>query len=310
MRTIIDDRQSIGKARKQRMKVSGEARDQSYCCQCGFTFSSSDYTGKSIGSIDYCRQCGLVAVPAIGIVIKDKQELHKGKEQPSADAMTSLQGSRFESADMLSRRWISYSKATNQTEKNVAVALAEITRLVSALSLQPNIASRAADICIGAFEKGVSKGSSLQTLAAAATYASARLAALPVTIEDVVDKAKLPKSNIIRCFRKIQRELDLCFRAPSPADYAPKIMTLCAVAPDSAIASVTKEIIEAADKSGHTQGRNPSAIAAAAIYMASQKISNAIDHEPLLITQRRLAQAANVTETTIRRACHNLDLGL
>jgi transcription initiation factor TFIIIB Brf1 subunit/transcription initiation factor TFIIB len=312
--TAIDKRSIVKGRKEQRLDLSEAISDvHTRCGQCGFTFSCNDinsHTGGTKSSIAYCRHCGQVASKAIGSsVVKELQEQHNVKEQLTADTTTMpFLGSIQESSDLTARSWITQSKASDQTEKNFAICLGEVTRLVQALSLQPVLASKAADLCMMAFEKGITKGASLSVLSAAIVYASARLASVPVTVDEVTVATKLARSDIIYCFRRMQRKLGLEFEVPSPEAHVTKIIALLSITPDSELIIAANKIIRLADEGGRIQGKNPAAVAAAAIYLALSRTANNSSSSLIpQLTQRKLAQAANVTETTIRRACRNLD---
>jgi transcription initiation factor TFIIB len=202
----------------------------------------------------------------------------------------------------ISQVWLDYSQPADQTEKNFAFTIAEIIRITGILSMQPSIAEQAAKICGQAFFKGLSRGNPLSTLAAAAVYASAKLQSIPTTAEEVATKSDLAKSEVVHCFRKLQRNLNLSFPTISLHAYANRILRQLSLQSDAKlIGTVTKFLLQIEKENG-AQGRNPSAVAAAAIYVATLHHSN-VQYN---LTQRKLAQAANVTETTIRRACRNL----
>ncbi len=268
--------------------------------------------------IAYCGECGFVS-SSIGQGIFNRSNSHKRRinryNKPSyprsnghhrtigyEDAILRTDTNQQQKQWNISELWLKYSKASDQTERNFAMTLAEITKLVSALSFDVTLCSRAADMCKDAFEKSLSRGNSLSVLAAALVYASARQASLPATTDELAAKSSLPKSDIIRCFRKLQRKLGLTFQAPSPQAYSSRILTLLSLSTQGELATMTNKILEKAEKNGITQGRNPAAIAAAAIYAASLMVPDS--HQ---LTQRKLAQVANVTETTIRRAYDSLD---
>lgn len=291
----------------RQLDLSEIASDIQTCCsQCGLSPNQDGHDGDNHDRISYCKQCGMVASKAAGMAVsKDSQDWCKLTD--NEERGTTIPIPRQEPADLMSQMWISHSKTSDQTEKNFAICLGEITRVGRELSLQPVLASKAGELCMIAFEKGVTKGTSLNILSAAIVYASARLASLPVTIDEVAITTKLAKSDVISCFRKLQRRLNLRFKVPSPEAHVTKIMTILSMPIESELQTAVNSIIRSADKSGRTLGKNPAAVAAAALYLALTRVDNVSKPNHRRLTHRKLALAVNVTETTIRRACRNLE---
>ncbi len=280
-------------------------------CRCALRRTKS----HNDDGIAYCGECGFVA-SSIGQGTFNRSNSKKHSinryDKPSyprsnghhrtigyEDAMLGTDTNQQQKQWNISELWLKYSKASDQTEKNFAMTLAEITKLVSALSFEVTLCSRAADMCKSAFENSLSRGNSLSVLAAALVYASARQASLPVTADEVAVKSSLPKRDIIRCFRKLQRKLDLNFQPSSPQAYSSRILALLSLSPQRELATMANKMLEKAEKSGIVQGKNPNGAAAAAIYLVANL-------NGCLVTQRELARIAHVTETTIRNACKDL----
>lgn len=277
------------------------------CPKCGCKYDKTAARPNGL-DVTYCKECGLVSSSAAGEITNTARCL-KGSEvhsdyHPKDVKMTFLHGVEQQNYNNISLAWLKCAKASDQTEKNFALTLAEITKIVHALSIGTEQATKAAEVCKQAFEKGLSRGNSLSVLAAALVYASARMALIPITIEEVAAKSGLTKSDIARCFRKLQRQIGLVLASPSPQAFASKIFNLLSLQPDGEMAAIASGILAKAERNGVTQGRNPAAVAAAAIYAASLRTPKSNN----TFTQRKLAQVASVTETTIRRVCQSLDL--
>ena len=300
MKSMIDHKQSTVSLAPKLLPEAKQQDSNDTCSQCGGIFNITT-TGRNSSSIIYCKECG--SVQSADSIVKNGSRIvnHENTQCRNGASVLDLEQREHRTIAQL---WLSYFKASDQTEKNFALILAEITRIVHVLPIKQHLAAQAAEICKQAFEKGLVRGNSLSVLAAASVYASARLASVPITAEEIAAKSSLPKSGIIHCFRRLQRKLRLTFTPPSLEAHVASILNIVSIDPDGQLATAAKKILETAEKNGVTQGRNPAAVAAAVIYAASLKVSEGSSG----LTQRKLAYAANVTETTIRRVCQILDL--
>ena len=189
------------------------------------------------------------------------------------------------------RRLQAKLRATTSIEKNIEQAAREITRLVEALNLPRSIIDTAMMIYRQAAEKGLVRGRSLESMAAAAVYAACRIRGIPRGIDDISEIVKGGRKEVARCYRLIVRELRLRMPIVDPIRYVSRIASALRLSP--AVERRAAEILMQARRMGLTAGKDPAGLAAAAIYIAALELGERR-------TQKEIAAAAGVTEVTVR----------
>ena len=189
------------------------------------------------------------------------------------------------------RTWDSRSQVHEPVDRNFRQAFSELNRLKDKLAISDAVIEKAAYIYRKALEKGLVRGRSISALMASALYAACRDTATPRNLKDVEEAANIKRKDIARCYRLLVKELDL--RMP----ITDSIQCVSRIASRIGIAEKTKryaiKVLKQAQKSEVSAGKDPMGLAAAALYLSCVK--NTEDK-----TQRDIAQAANVTEVTIR----------
>jgi transcription initiation factor TFIIB len=196
---------------------------------------------------------------------------------------------------MLDRR----SQTHAPIDKNFIQAFSELNRLKEKLVLSNTIMEKAAYIYRKAVERKLVQGRTISGMIAAALYAACRGTETPRTLKDVADAANVKRKGIARCYRLIYRELDLKM---------PVVNSIQCVARISSRLEITEKIkrhaikvLKSSQEHKKSAGKDPMGLAGAALYLSC--IKNKEDK-----TQREIADAANVTEVTIRNRVKGLRL--
>ena len=189
------------------------------------------------------------------------------------------------------RTWDSRSQTSHSVDKNLRTALSDLGRLRDKLTISPNVVEKAAYIYRKAIEKGLVRGRSITGLIAASLYAACRETGTPRTIKDVADAANIKRKDIARCYRLLHHELELQMPVTDSVDCVARIASVINISEKTKRYAV--KILQTAQKTEESAGKDPMGLAAAALYLSCVK--NGED-----ITQRDVAEAANVTEVTIR----------
>ena len=189
------------------------------------------------------------------------------------------------------RTWDSRSQAHTSTDRNLRQALSEMDKLKDKLSLTDAVIEKSAYIYRKAIEKKLVKGRSIQGLVAACVYAGCRDTETPRTLDDVADGINIRRKDVARCYRLIFRELDLKIPVADPVNGIARIASIAGLGEKTKRKAI--DILSKAKKIGMVAGKDPMGLAAAALYLSCVK--NGEDK-----TQRDIAEAANVTEVTIR----------
>jgi transcription initiation factor TFIIB len=199
------------------------------------------------------------------------------------------------------RKWNIRSRVHSSAERNLSQAMNELTLLSDKLHIPANVEENAALIYRKALDKGLIRGRSIKSIAAAALYAACRLTRTPRSLKAIAEASTRRKKEISRCYRLLQRELEIKMPFDEPIKYVPKIASFAGL--NQKTQNIAIQILQKAKKIKADIGKGPAGIAAAALYIAS-----IMDGEK--VTQKLLAKAADVTEVTVRNRYNGLDKSL
>ncbi|MDP6905917.1 MAG: transcription initiation factor IIB [Candidatus Thermoplasmatota archaeon] len=199
--------------------------------------------------------------------------------------------SRYRSQFYRMRKWQKRSRVSNATERNLAMALAELDRMASRLELPKSVREAAAVNYKKAVEKRLIRGRSIEGVAAASLYAACRQCGVPRTLDEIGQASRTGRKEIGRTYRFMVRELKMKIMPTGPEDYISRFCSGLGL--DAEVEAKAYELIKAAQEKELTSGRGPTGIAASIIYIASVLCGKRR-------TQREVAEVAGVTEVTIR----------
>ena len=189
------------------------------------------------------------------------------------------------------RKWHRRSKVSGATERNLAFALSELTKVSYKLNLPKNVLETAAVLYRRVVRERLIRGRSIQGVAAASIYLACRQCNIIRTLEEVSKAAHISKKEGGRNYRFLLRKLRTRVPPVDPKNYVSKFVNHLALSGDAE--SIALKILDLAIEMRLTSGRGPAGIAAAVTYIAS-----------LLMDERRtqgeIARGAHVTEVTIR----------
>jgi len=189
------------------------------------------------------------------------------------------------------RKWQRRIRVSDATERNLAFALSEITKIANNLSLPKNILETASVIYRKAVKERLIRGRSIQGVTAAAIYLACRKCGLARTLEEIAQASSVNKKEVGRSYRFLIRELDYSIPPVKPSQYITKFSNQLTM--QGKVEEIAHKILAAAKELKLTSGRGPTGIAAAASYIASVLTGERK-------TQREIAEIAQVTEVTIR----------
>ncbi|OLD28910.1 MAG: transcription initiation factor IIB, partial [Thaumarchaeota archaeon 13_1_40CM_2_39_7] len=189
------------------------------------------------------------------------------------------------------RTWDSRSQVHEPVDRNFRQAFSELDRLKDKLALSDAVIEKTAYIYRKALDKGLVRGRSIPGLVAAALYAACRDTETPRTLTDVANGINIKRKDVARCYRLLLRELDLKMPVVDP------IKCVARIASKAGLSEKTKrralQILKDAAEIEISAGKDPMGLAAAALYLSC--VMNGENK-----TQKDVAQAAGVTEVTIR----------
>ena len=191
------------------------------------------------------------------------------------------------------RTWQMRIRISSSMDRNLASALADMSRMADALNLPKNILETAAVIYRKVVKKRLIRGRSAQGMVVASIYLACRQCGLIRTLEEMAQASGISKKEVGRKYRFLVKKLNY-FVPPVKLDQS--VTRLCnELDLHGKVEEVAHKILKAAKKLRLTSGRGHKGTAAAASYMASKVVG---EHR----TQREVAESADITEVTIRNS--------
>ena len=188
------------------------------------------------------------------------------------------------------RTWDNRSQVHEPVDRNFRQAFSELNRLKDKLAISDAVIEKAAYIYRKALDKGLVRGRSISALMASALYAACRDTETPRNLKDVEQAANIKRKDIARCYRLLIKELDLKMPVTDSIQCVARIASRIGIAEKTKRYAVN--VLKQAQENEVSAGKDPMGLAAA-LYLSCVK--NNEDK-----TQRDIAEAANVTEVTIR----------
>ncbi len=187
------------------------------------------------------------------------------------------------------KKW--QERVSTSIERNLRLAMAELRRVASFLSLPSVVRDEASRVYNFVLQRGLVRGRSMESVIAACIYAACRSYNIPRTLDEIAAASDVERKEIGRTYRFIVRKLKIKVTPSSPKDYISRFSSILHLSPKAQNEAL--KILKRADISELTSGRGPAGIAAASLYVAA--LMN--DEKK---TQREVADVAGITEVTIR----------
>ncbi|XHH08619.1 MAG: transcription initiation factor IIB family protein [Candidatus Bathyarchaeia archaeon] len=189
------------------------------------------------------------------------------------------------------RKWQIRSRVHSSVDRNLSQAMSELDRLSGTLYIPVQVKEKAAVLYRKALEKGLVRGRSINSIAAASLYIACRTSITSRTLNEIAEASLVDKKDVARCFRLLLQELDVKMPIADPLTFISKI------AEKNKISGKTQgdaiAILRDARQKRVVAGKDPMGLAAAALYIACLQNNEKV-------TQKDIAEAAGVTEVTVR----------
>jgi transcription initiation factor TFIIB len=286
-------------------------RSSNKCPRCGKNRLVIDGQGSEL----YCSDCGLVIKEKIADMGPEWRAFsqEEGRDRSRTGVPTSIavhdmglatvigvlnkdasgrsiSGSMKSTVERL-RTWDRRSQAHESTDRNLRQAFSELRRFSDKLTVSDAVTERAAYFYRKALERNLVRGRSITAIIAASLYAACRDCQVPRTLKDIAAVSNVKKKDLARSYRLLHREMD--FKMP----VAEASRCVSGIASRAKMSEKTqrraREILLRAKQIGITAGKDPMGLAASALYVACT-----LEGEEK--TQKDVAEAAGVTEVTIR----------
>jgi transcription initiation factor TFIIB len=195
------------------------------------------------------------------------------------------------------RTWDSRIQVYSPADRNLRQAFGMLERVKDKLGLSATIIEKTAYIYRKAQERGLVRGRTICSVMAAAIYITCREMAMSRTLNDVAFLNNIKRKELARTIRLLILELDIKIPILDP------IKCVVRVANKVNLSEKTKrqamDIMHNVTKSGISAGKDPMGLAGSVLYLSSKNSGENI-------TQMDIAEAAGVTEVTIRNRFKDL----
>lgn len=195
------------------------------------------------------------------------------------------------------RTWDLRIQAYSPSDRNLRHAFSILERVEDKLALSESVIEKTAYIYRKAQARGLVRGRTIISVLSAAIYIACREMGVSRTLNDIASLTNLRRKELARTFRLLILELDLKVPIVDP------MKCIAKVANKTKLSERTKrqamDIMTSVTKSGISAGKDPMGLAGSVLYMSSKNAG-----EP--ITQIDIANAAGVTEVTIRNRFRDL----
>ena len=166
------------------------------------------------------------------------------------------------------RKWQRRIRVSDATERNLAFALSEISKISNNLNLPKNIIETASVTYRKAVKERLIRGRTIQGITAGAIYVACRQCGVTRTLEDISQASPANKKEIARSYRFLVKELNYFIKPVKAGQYVTKFCNQLAM--QGNVEELAHKILFVASELRLTSGRGPTCIAAAASYIASR----------------------------------------
>ena len=188
------------------------------------------------------------------------------------------------------RMWDRNSRSAN-TSKSFQKAFTMLDGISSKLALPESVAEEAAYLFRKISAKKMLAGRSTAGILCATVYIACRLTDTPRTLQDIADAGNIKKKNLQRIYRYLARELEINPKTFNPREFVSRIAT--AVNISEKTERLAFKIIDIASKNNVSTSKNPMAMAAASVHLAT-----ILNKEK--VSQTKISEVSGISAVTIR----------
>jgi transcription initiation factor TFIIB len=195
------------------------------------------------------------------------------------------------------RTWDSRIQVYSPADRNLRQAFGMLERVKDKLGLSATIIEKTAYIYRKAQERGLVRGRTIRSVMAAAIYITCRETAMSRTLNDVAFLNNIKRKGLARTIRLLILELDIKIPILDPIKCVVRVANKVNLSEKTKRQAMT--IMHNVTKSGISAGKDPMGLAGSVLYLSSKNSGENI-------TQMDIAEAAGVTEVTIRNRFKDL----
>jgi len=199
------------------------------------------------------------------------------------------------------RKWQKRARVSNSLERNLAVALAELDRMASRMSLPKIVREAGAVIYKKSVEERITRGRSIDLVIASALYIACRQCGVPRTLDEITSVSRCGRKEIGRVERVIKRKLGIRLPHLRGVDYLGRFASDLGVSASTEL--IALRLCEELEEKEMDIGVSPPSVGAATLYIAG-----VLNNQRR--TQKEISEVSGVTEVTIRNRYKQINKSL
>ncbi|WP_129112670.1 transcription initiation factor IIB [Halegenticoccus tardaugens] len=279
-------------------RLVSDDRGETVCERCGLVVEAGSIDrGPEWRAFDAAEKDQKSRVGAPTTKMMHDEGLSTNIDWRDADAYGNALSPRQREKMQRLRTWNERFRTRNHKERNLKQALGEISRMASALGLPESVRETAGVVYRRALDEDLLPGRSIEGVTTSALYTAGRQAGTPRSLDEVANVSRVEKDEIARTYRYVVRELNLEMRPADPEQYVPRFASELDLSDETE--RRTRALLRAAKEREVHVGKNPVALAAAAMYAAARLTNERA-------TQGEVSDVADVSEVTIRNRYREL----
>ncbi len=261
------------------------------CGSCGIVSSDQivDQGSESVGSNpnDYMNNSRVGAKRSLKMIDMGLSTIIEAKDRDVTGKPLSLENRRmFYRLRMWDRN--SRSAASSKSFQKAFILLDAIS---SKLGLPESVVEETAYLFRKIAARKILAGRSTSAMLCATIYITCRITDTPRTLQDVVEAGNIKKKVLQRTYRFLAKELDLSPEAYSPSEFVTRIAKGLTLSEKTQ--RLAFKILDLCAKKQVSTSKNPMAMAAAAVYLASTITDEGV-------SQLKISKISGISAVTIR----------
>jgi len=197
------------------------------------------------------------------------------------------------------RVWDSRSQVHDSVDRNMRHAFMELGKMKDKLALSDAVIEKTAYIYRKALDKKLVRGRSITAVIAASLYAACRDTGTPRNLNDITAAINIKRKDLALSYRMLVKELGLKMPVVDSVQCVARIASKIGLSEKTKRYAV--KILKKAKQNEMSAGKDPMGMAASALYISTLRMG-------MNCSQKIIAQAAGVTEVTLRNRCKDLKL--
>ena len=288
-------------------QISGKPQQSELCGDCGA--SLLPLGGNGFEQSLHCLECGRVYQPGKDgsrlLPIPNSVQLQDQHHLKNNDSCweKALESNDSIFGKSIPQKWKEFVKINNQTQQNFSNALLVALNVATQLHLSKTSLVSASEIILEAFEKRLTIGASIAAVACASIYLAERKQGIALSTEQIGRCSNVGTKDLRNCVKRLERSLHLSLPPPSAELHLSRLLQELGLQMPRSILELCSHFLTEVETKKLSNGRNPAIVAGSILYLAS-KLNRG------KLTQKEIAGACYVTETSLRSCIRSLERNL